>query len=116
MATIYEQDRSAESLISAANGDRSFENVNVDATGVELEAGAVLGKVTASGDYVAYAEGASDGSETVAGVLLEKVIEDETGARAIIARDATVKTYKLNYTGTEATVIAGLAALGIIAR
>lgn len=38
-------------------------------SGQNLQAGAVLGKITASGKYTAYDNGASDGEEAAAGVL-----------------------------------------------
>lgn len=57
-----------EFILSQANGYRSFENA-VLITGQDLGAGAVLGKITASGKYTAYDNGASDGSQTAAGVL-----------------------------------------------
>lgn len=38
-----------------------------------LEAGTVLGKVTASGKYVAYNGAAADGSETAVGILYHRV-------------------------------------------
>lgn len=115
MATLTEKVRNFEFLIETANGDRSFEEYTVDATGAELLPGSVLGGPVA-GEYVAYNSGASDGSEDVAGILCIGLEEDGNAKRAVVARDATVKNYKLVYTGTEATVLAGLAALGIIAR
>lgn len=69
-----------------------------------------------NGDYVPYDAAATNGAATVAGILLMDIASGVTAKRAIVARDATVKNYKLIYTGTEATVVAGLAALGIIAR
>ena len=69
-----------------------------------------------SGAYVAYAAAGTDGSQTVAGVLYEGVTDGTAVNRTIIARDAEVNLAHLTYTGTEATVVAGLAALGIITR
>lgn len=69
-----------------------------------------------SGKYVAYSASATDGSATVAGVLYEGVESTHDADATIIKRDAEVKHYKLNYTGTKATVVAGLADLGIISR
>ena len=115
MAILTEKTRSFEFLIEPANGDRSFEEYTVDATGAELLAGAVLGGPVA-GEYVAYNAAGADGSEDVAGVLCIGLEADGNAKRAVVARDATVKKYKLVYTGTEATVLAGLEALGIVAR
>ena len=115
MATVTEKARSFDFLIEPANGDRSFEEYTVDATGAELLAGSVLGGPV-SGEYVAYDAAGTDGSEDIAGILCIGLEEDGNAKRAVVVRDATVKAYKLVYTGTEATVLAGLAALGIIAR
>ena len=68
-----------------------------------------------SGKYVAYAAAATDGSATVAGILLYSV-EAVSGDVTILKRDATFRTANLTYTGTEATILAGLEAIGIIAR
>ena len=116
MATVTELARNYEFLIQPANGDRSFEEVTVAAGAADRLGGTVLGKLTVGGNYVPYNEAGSDGSEDVAGILLMDIQSGVTAKRAIVARDATVKNYKLIYTGTEAAVIAGLAALGIIAR
>lgn len=115
MTTINEKIRNVEGLIDPANGDRSFETVTLDATGGALDAGNVLGMLTATGVYVAYNEAGGDGSETVAGILLYSV-EAVSGEVAVLVRDATFKTTNLIYTGTAATVTDGLAAVGIIAR
>lgn len=51
--------------------------------GQNLQAGAVLGKITASGNYAAYDDGASDGTEAAAGVLfgdIDATDADEKGA------------------------------------
>lgn len=48
------------------------------ASGLQLAAGTVLGKVTASGLYVAYSSGASDGSQKAVGILLQTI--DTTAA------------------------------------
>ena len=209
MATITEKTRNVEGLIDSANGDRSFEVVEVDASGGALDAGSVLGKITTagavaaadagntgdgiltlnatpvlagavsgvyvitittaaanggqyqvedpdgtvigianvgasfadqiqftladgaadfvvddsftvtvavgSGKYVKYDASADDGSDVVDGILLYSV-EAVSGDVTILKRDATFRTRNLTYTGTEATILAGLEAIGIIAR
>lgn len=210
MATIVEKVRNVEGLIDPANGDRSFEQVEVDASGGALDAGNVLGKITTagaasvadggntgdgvmtvdavdpvldgaivgayvvtfteavtnggqymvedpnggmvgianvgdtfadqikfviadgaadfvvgdfftvtvaagSGKYVEYDAAATDGSATVAGILLYSV-EAVSGDVTILKRDATFRTANLIYTGVDATVLAGLEAIGIVAR
>lgn len=64
MATITEKTRNVEGLLDAATGDRSFEVVEVDATGGALVAGNVLGKITVAGAGVV-----ADGGNTGNGVL-----------------------------------------------
>lgn len=115
MATVTELARDYEFLIQPANGDRSFEEVTVAAGASNRRAGVVLGRLT-GGNYVPYNAAGSDGSQTIAGILLTSIPSGVTAKRAIVVRDATVKKYKLIYTGTESTVLAGLGALGIIAR
>ncbi len=112
MAT--EQVHKSEVLLSAANGARSVETVTI-ASGATLVAGTLVGKVTASGKYIAYADGNVDGSETAAGVILEDCDASAADATAvIIARDAEVKSALL--TGSDAAGLADLEAIGIIAR
>lgn len=117
MTTLTESSYAGEHIVSLANGTRSQEQITVLADAV-LEAGEVVGKVTVSGKYVAWAPGASDGSETVAGVLYDDV--DATGADkagVITARDAEVSGSMLKYpSGQLAAATTGLAALGIIVR
>jgi len=56
-----------------------------DGTSTTLRKGLVMGKITASGKYAEYDDGASDGTETAVGILLEDVnLLDENGT----ARDA----------------------------
>ncbi|WP_435102350.1 head decoration protein [Arhodomonas sp. AD133] len=110
-----------EFLVSEANGSRSRETVTI-ASGQVLEAGAVLGKVTASGEYTAYAPGATDGSEAAAAVLYDAVDTGEgTKEAVVVARDAEVNATELVWpSGATQTHIdngtANLAANGIIAR
>jgi hypothetical protein len=75
----------------------------------------VLGKITASGKYTAYAAGASDGTETAAAVLWSAADgSDADVSAAAIVRDAEVSEALL--TGEDADAITDLAAVGIIAR
>ena len=91
----------------------------VAGVGVTLPANTVLGQITVGGNYVIYDPAATDGSETVAAILIYPVTG--TADAAILRRHAQVKSPALNwFTGATAgqitTGIAGLAALGIIAR
>ena len=98
--------RDAEFLISEANGYRSREEVTVVGGANGLPAGQVLEIDT--GNYVAY-----DGG-TVAGILWGG--RTGTGPATVVVRDAEVNWNHLTVTGTKATVIAGLNALGIAVR
>jgi len=118
MATLTEKTRNYEFLISTANGDRSFSEQEFDSTtdwaGTEIPAGQVYAIV--GGAAVAFDGDASDGSETAAGILLERVPAGETADRGVITSDAVVKRYKLTADGTDAEVDAALGALGIKVR
>lgn len=120
MATLTEGKRTAQFLVSEANGYRSREKVTVDATGGALEAGTLLGELDDGSAYVRYDPGANDGSETVAGILYEGIGAEEA-ERTIINNDAEVRASDLTYEDASGepdkdTANAGLAALGIIVR
>jgi hypothetical protein len=116
-----ETNRIGEFIGSEANGTRSREVVTI-LSGETVTGGAVLGKVTASGKYVPLDPGASDGSEAAAAIAYEDC--DASAADTdvtVIVRDAEVKTDALVWASgvtapQQATAIAELAALGIIAR
>lgn len=112
---MTEARRTGEFLLSEATGTRSREEVTIAAAAAALVAGTVVGKITASGKYVAYSNGASDGSETAAGILYAAVADSAADQKAvIIARDAEVAETHL--TGSDANGKADLLALGIIVR
>lgn len=111
MPTLNEGVHAGEFLLSEGSGAISREAVTVASGEGVLAAGTVMGKVTASGKYVAHDPEAEDGSQTAAGVLYAPV--DATAADAkgvVIARLAEVAASAL--TGDTA----GLAALNIIVR
>lgn len=56
-----------------ASGDPEPVGVTIDSESPALEAGTVLGMVTATGKYVAYDDEADDGREFARGVLAEHV-------------------------------------------
>ena len=120
MTILTEGARTADFLVSEANGYRSREAATVDATGGALEPGTILGIVTASGKYVRHDAGAVDGSEAEAGILFEGIdaVEDE---RTVIVRDAEVNEAHLTYeAGADQAQIdvsnAALRGLGITVR
>lgn len=103
-----------EFLLSEANGTRSREQVVIDSTAGALVPGTVLGKLT-GGDYVAYNNGASDGSQTAVGILYAAAPNLTVDQKAVmIARDAEVDESEL--TGLDAAGKTDLQALGIVFR
>ena len=101
-------------LLSEAPGTLSREEVTI-LSGETLTAGTVLGKISASGKYVAYDDGATDGSEVAAAILTADVDASAGDQLAtVIARLAEVDENKL--VGADANGIADLAANLIIAR
>jgi len=121
MTTLTETTHASGFLMSEANGQRSRDNVTI-VSGEDLEAGAVLGKITASGKYAAYDSNAADGTQTAVAVLLAKC--DATAgdtAAAVIARDAEVNGDELVYQSTSpaqdtAGAATDLKSVGIVVR
>jgi len=101
-----------ECLISEAPGFLSRENVVV---GADVDAGEVLGQVTATKKFVPWDPTKEDGSEDVAGVSLAKA---KNGSLAVIVdTTAEVKLGALVYPANKsAEAVAGLRALTIKAR
>lgn len=115
MTVLTEGKNTAEFLKSEGNADISREEVTIAAAAGAMVAGTVVGKITASGKYVAYDNGAADGSEVAAGVLYRGVADSAADQQAvIIARLAEVKEDEL--TGLDANGKADLKALFIICR
>lgn len=123
MATLTEGRVTAAYILSEASGMRSRDHAKVASGAGNVEPGAILGKVTASGKYVPHAPAATDGSETAVAILYSAV--DATSADApcvITARDSEVKKDELIYNaatdtqGEKDAVHASLAANGIIVR
>lgn len=121
MATKTEGTHIGDVLLYEAPEFYSREAVTI-ASGADLTAGAVLGKITASGKYALSAPGASDGSQTPVAVLLVDAAAasaDVAGA-LVVARHATVRRQGLNYhasidtAGERTTALAALAAVGIV--
>lgn len=118
MTTLTEGRHPGEAILSEANGQRSREAITIE-SGENLAPNTVLGRVTASGNYVAYDETNSDGSETAAAVLFDAV--DATGGDAAgvaFVRDAEVFSGALVWKGgvDETGGITDLAGRGIIVR
>lgn len=115
MSVLTEGKYTAEFLLSEGNGSISREQVVIAAAAGAMVPGTVVGKITASGKYVAYSNAAADGSEVAAGILYRAVDDAAADQDAvIIARHAEVSEAEL--TGLDAPGKADLAALGIICR
>jgi hypothetical protein len=112
---LTEGKHTAEFLLSEGNGSISREQVTIAAAAAALVPGTLVGKITASGKYAAYNNGASDGTEVAAGVLYAAAPDSAADQKAvIIARDAEVMASAL--TGSDTAGVADLKALGIIVR
>ena len=115
MTVLNEGKHTAEFLLSEGNGSISREEIVISSTAGALVPGTVLGKITATGEYAAYDNGAGDGTEVAAGVLYRGVPDSAADQGAVmIARHAEVMESEL--TGINAAGKADLAALGIICR
>lgn len=124
MPQVFNEGRhAAEFILSEANGQRSREAVTISSGAGVIAPGTVLGKVTASGEYVARDVGNSDGSETAAAICIYGC--DATSAAvevAAIVRDAEVNGNILTYAidadeaAEKASAATELAAAGILVR
>lgn len=121
MATYTEPVRALEFLVSEGNGQISRDQIVLVSGAGALKAGRVLGKVTASGKFKAYDNGASDGTEVAAGVLAYDVDATSGDQPAVMfARLAEVKAAGLGWGSNDNTGktagLADLAAKLIFAR
>ena len=115
MAILIEGKHAGEFLLSEGNGTISRESVVIAAAAGAIAAGTLLGKITASGKYVAYSNVAADGSQTAVGIAYDNIDDLATDQKAtIIARDAEVTGASL--VGLDAPGTADLALVGIIVR
>ena len=123
MTVLNEGRHPGEFLISEAQGQRSRGNITVASGAGVIVPGAVLGKVTATGQYLASSNTADDGSEASVAVALYGC--DATDAAADIAaivRDAEINGSVLTYhadrdeVAEKAAANAQLEAAGIIVR
>lgn len=80
-----------------------------------IEAGTLVGIVTASGHYATYSDAASDGTQTCVGITYSKIpVKAGTQKGVIISRECEVIGSKL--TGLDSAGTADLKAIGIIVR
>lgn len=117
MTTLTQGIEAGEFLMNEANGKISRDVVTVTiASNAKLRSGTVLGKVTASGKFIPYLAGASDGSQAAAAILLTPLLDGVNGdtKAVVIIRHAEVIGDRL--TGSDTAGVAALKALGIIVR
>jgi hypothetical protein len=123
MTVLIEGRHPGEFLMTEANGQRSRENITIAGGAGIIAPGTLLGKVAASGKFVASAVGATDGSQTAIAVALYgcDATSSDAGIAAIV-RDAEVNGHVLTYhadrdqAGEKASANTDLAAVGIIVR
>ena len=123
MTVLVETRHPGEFILSEANGQRSRETITIASGAGVIAAGTVLGKVTASGKYVASAVGASDGSEVPAAINIYGADASASDVTvSAIARDAEVNGKCLTYhadrdqPAEKTAAHAALANLGVIVR
>jgi len=102
---------------------RSRDAVTVDhsAGTTDLQSGAVLGKITATGVFKVLAPAATDGTQLAAGVLFEGIEAGATETRVAHVRETEVMASALIFpagatTLQIATAKAGLTASGVVVR
>lgn len=114
MPTLYQGKFNAEFLLHYDN-KYSLEVVTLAAGAPALKAGTLLGKVTATGKYVAYSNSANDGSEVAAAILKDNVNDLTVDQKVVVVvRHAEVQGTEL--TGLDAPARADLLAMGVIVR
>lgn len=103
MTELTERQHTGEFLLWESSPGRSRKSVTVTvAAGTILQAGHVLGKLSATGKYVEYDNAGSDGSEAAAGILYRE-IDNSDGESAtdftelVVIREATVDKGSLKW-------------------
>jgi Bacteriophage lambda head decoration protein D len=120
MTTLTETKHTGEFIGQLAMGPGYHIDELTLISGQNLAAGTVLGRITASGKYTTYANGASDGSEVAAAILYDATDAsggDVTNARMVRRGPAIVNGNDLGWGANDSTGItagkADLLALGI---
>lgn len=116
MSFVYQKARTADFILSEANGQRSRENALLAATLVTLAAGQLL-TLGANGKYVAYAGPGADPEAPIkadAALYSNVPVSDEDQQIVVIARDAELAADLL--VGLDAPAREALAVAGIIVR
>ena len=124
MTALTNRVRAGGFIQSESNWARSRDKVTIEGGSGgagKIYAGAVLGKLTASGKYVLSPKTGSDGSQTAVAILFDDV--DATAGdvvATVVAREAEVRAEELNYDASVVTLSdqqakwAQLAASGVL--
>jgi hypothetical protein len=121
MPELQEGQHTGEFIVSEGNGTISRQTVTV-LSGETLEAGAVLGKVGASGKYKVLNPAGADGSQVAAGILYDAVDASAADTEGVaVVRLAEVHGGELVWpdgmtTTQKGIALTALANLSIIAR
>jgi hypothetical protein len=116
MPVLNEGRYAGEFIVSEGNGRISRETITV-LSGQNLQAAAVLGKITASGKYKVLDPAASDGSQTAVAVLYDNVDAATADAVRLAEVNGAELVWPVGITaGQKTTALGQLAALNIIAR
>ena len=107
--------RLADFVLSEADMFRSRDNVTVTQTGTEIKSGTVLGKITATGKYIPYLDGAADGSQVAAGILYTW-LPAATGDKKAVVFNTDCEVRRGALTGLDANGEADLRTIGIKVR
>lgn len=106
--------------VGQSDYERSRETITIAAAATAMVAGSLLGKITASGKFVAYAPAAGDGTEVFAGILWDDVADSAADQKAVrVYRDQPVNGnalagYSALSTPQKTALIAAAKAMGII--
>ena len=120
MPTLTESNHVAEWLLSEQDGtgDYNRELVTVTQGTAMLASGTLLGKITATGKFIPYLNGAVDGSQAVAAILYSELPARASGGdvkAAVLVRGPAV-VFGTRLTGSDAPGLVDLAALNIVVR
>lgn len=112
--TIYEGKHPGE-FILYTEGKYSVDQIDIAAAAGALVPGTVLGRVTATGQYVAYNNAAADGSEVARAINIHAV-PDAAGVQHTTAITRQAEVVGSLLTGLDAAARTDLGNVGIIVR
>ncbi len=111
MTSLSEGKYAGEFLLAEAPGTISRDTVTVTVpTATKFSPGTVLGQIAATGKYVAYDDGYSDGRETADGVLVTEC--DNTDGVAPVDFDAVIINYCAEVRSDDLTWVGGADSTG----